>query len=103
MWQTVDNKSDDKKILELQEKLQQLEKSLNQLTAQLTTELKQDDKYLDVANACRVLGCGKTLIYELMYSGQLAYTQVGRQRRLLLSDIRKYGMKNYCPTKPSIL
>jgi excisionase family DNA binding protein len=103
MWQPTDNKSDDKKFLELQEKLQQLEKRLNQLMAKVTNEVRDDDRYLDVATACRVLECGRTLIYELMNKGEIAYTQVGRQRRILLSDIRKYGKKNYCPTKPSIL
>ncbi len=102
MCQPNEIKSDDKKILELQEKLNQLEKRLNQLIAKVTTEIKDEDRYLDVASACRILECGKTLIYELMNSGELAYTQVGRQRRILLSDIRKYGKKNYNPTKPSI-
>jgi excisionase family DNA binding protein len=69
----------------------------------VTNEVKDEDRYLDVASACRVLECGRTLIYELMNAGELAYTQVGRQRRILLSDIRKYGKKNYNPTKPSIL
>jgi excisionase family DNA binding protein len=103
MWQSVDNKPEDKKILELQEKLNQLEKRLNQLLVKVTNEVKDEDRYLDVASACRVLECGRTLIYELMNTGELAYTQVGRQRRILLSDIRKYGKKNYNPTKPSIL
>jgi excisionase family DNA binding protein len=103
MWQPTDNKSDDKKFLELQEKLQQLEKRLNQLMAKVTNEVRDDDRYLDVATACRVLECGRTLIYELMNKGEIAYTQVGRQRRILLSDLRKYGKKNYCSTKPSIL
>lgn len=106
MWQPSDKKSDDKlderKILELNEKLYQIERRVNQLMAQVASQ-SDDDRYLDVASACRVLECGKTLIYELMYSGQLAYTQIGRQRRILLSDLREYGKKNYKPTKPTIL
>jgi excisionase family DNA binding protein len=103
MWQTADNKSDERRILELQEKVYQLEKKLNQLMVRMNNELNDEDRYLDINAACRVLECGKTLIYELMGTGQLAYTQVGRQRRILLTDIRKYALKNYCSAKPSIL
>jgi excisionase family DNA binding protein len=102
MWTANDKKPDELKIQELQERLERVERKLNELT-EVTKEPNGEERYLDVGNACRYLNCGRTLIYELMKSGHLAYTQVGRQRRILLSDLVKYGQSNYKSALPSIL
>jgi excisionase family DNA binding protein len=102
MWQSNEDKSKDRKIQELQDRLDQVEKTLNQLVT-VVREPAKEDRYMDLMGACRFLECGKTLIYELMNAGELAYTQVGRQRRILLSDLHKYAKKNYNQAKPSIL
>lgn len=102
MWQLNDDKSKDKKIQELESRLEKVEKKLTHLVT-VVREPGKEDRYMDLIGACRFLECGKTLIYQLMNSGELAYTQVGRQRRILLSDLRKYANKNYNQAKPSIL
>ncbi len=102
MWQLNEDNSKDKKIQELESRLEQVEKKLNHLVT-VAREPGKEDRYMDLAGACRFLECGKTLIYELMNAGELAYTQVGRQRRILLSDLHKYAKKNYNQAKPSIL
>ena len=102
MWQSNEDKYKDRKIQELQDRLDQVEKTLNRLVT-VVREPAKEDRYMDLMGACRFWECGKALIYELMNAGELAYTQVGRQRRILLSDLHKYAKKNYNQTKPSIL
>lgn len=102
MWQSNEDKSKDKKIQELQSKLEQIEKKLNQLVT-VVKEPAKEDRYIGLTGACRFLDCGKTTIYEIMNSGELAYTQIGRQRRILLSDLKLYAKKRYKSAKPSIL
>lgn len=102
MWQLNEDKSKDKKIQELESRLDLLEKKLNHLVTTVREPAK-NDRYMDLIGACRFLECGKTLIYDLMKSGDLAFTHVGRQRRILLSDLRNYASKNYKKAKPSIL
>ena len=72
MWKANDKKPDELKIQELQERLERVERKLNQLT-EVTKEPNGEERYLDVGNACRYLNCGRTLIYELMKSGHLAF------------------------------
>ncbi|MBU6157624.1 MAG: excisionase family DNA-binding protein [Bacteroidetes bacterium] len=102
MWQLNEDKSKDKKIQELETRLEQVEKKLNHLVT-VVREPGKNERYIDLLGACRFLDCGKTLIYDLMKSGELAFTQVGRHRRILLSDLRNYASKNYKKAKPSIL
>lgn len=89
-------------IHELVSKINSLEHKLNELY-QMQSNPKKVDQYLDIASTCQYLGMGRTTLYDLMNKGLLAYCYVGRQRRVLLSDIKKYVNSNYVATKPRIL
>jgi hypothetical protein len=42
---------------------------------------------------------GRTTLYDIMGKGLLAYTYIGRQRRVLLSDIKNYINSTYVAAK----
>jgi excisionase family DNA binding protein len=104
MWEEKEHKGDKPKqsFQELQERICSLEKKLQQLSSTAHTSVNEE-RYMDVGTACRFLGTGRTSLYELMKSGKLAYTYIGKQRRVLISDVKKYVQRNYVPTKGSIL
>lgn len=89
-------------LQELQAKINQLESKLNELYSKQNNPQKAD-QYLDIASACQYLGMGRTTLYDIMNKGLLAYTYIGRQRRVLLSDIKKYINSKYVATKPTLL
>jgi len=86
----------------LQQRIFELEESVCKLldTNNLITE---NDKYMDIANSCQFLGIGRNTIYALMREGKLGYTILGRQRRILISDLKKYANSNYIRPQKSIL
>jgi excisionase family DNA binding protein len=87
---------------ELLAKINQLENKLNELYSKQNNPNKAD-QYLDIASTCQYLGMGRTTLYDIMNKGLLAYTYIGRQRRVLLSDIKKYINSTYVASKQSIL
>jgi excisionase family DNA binding protein len=72
--------------------LELLRVDLRELTAaiRLGAELPAgDDGTVSVAQACKLLGCGKSRIYELLAKEELeAAPKVGRERRLQLKSVR---------------
>lgn len=86
---------------ELQQRVHSLEQKLQQISSKPSPQSLE--QYLDIAAACAYLGMGRTTLYEIMNKGLIAYTYVGRQRRVLLSDIKKYVQSTYVAVKPSIL
>ena len=89
-------------IGELWARLEALEKRLAELAKQ-SAAAPPAAKYMDVSNAARMLGIGRSSLYNLMREGRLSYVVVGRQRRLLVSDLEKYAEGHYVPARPSIL
>lgn len=89
-------------VHELVAKINSLEHKVNELY-QMHSNPKKVEQYLDIASTCQYLGMGRTTLYDIMNKGLLAYSYVGRQRRVLLSDIKKYINSSYVTTKPSIL
>lgn len=87
---------------ELCTRLQDVEQQLQQLQNNKQV-IKQPDQYLDITSTCQYLGMGRTTLYDIMNKGLLAYTYIGRQRRVLLSDIKKYINSTYVASKKSIL
>lgn len=85
-------------IEELCTRLHEVEQQLEQLQNNKQA-LKQPDQYLDIASTCQYLGMGRTTLYDIMNKGLLAYTYIGRQRRVLLSDIKKYINSTYVAAK----
>ena len=85
-------------IEELCTRLQDVEQQLQQLQNNKQV-IKQPDQYLDITSTCQYLGMGRTTLYDIMGKGLLAYTYIGRQRRVLLSDIKNYINSNYVAAK----
>ena len=44
---------------------------------------------VDIREAARLLGCGRTLIYELISSGQLCAVKIGRLTRIPMAGLRR--------------
>jgi excisionase family DNA binding protein len=86
----------------IKSQLLEVENSISQLK-EINHLVQEKDKYLDVSNSCRFLGVGRNTIYALMREGKIAYTTLGRQRRILISDLKKYANSNYIQSKKSIL
>lgn len=89
-------------IRELSARLEALEKQLHELEHRNADPVVAT-KYVDVTNAAHLLGIGRSSLYNLMREGKLSYVIVGRQRRLLVSDLENYLDGQYVPAKPSIL
>ncbi len=101
MWKEK-TKRDESNSQELMDKINSLEKRLNQFM-EAEKEKKLSERYLDIKSACRYLGMGRTTLYELMNKGEIAYTYIGKNRRMLISDLDKYTRRKYVPIKESIL
>ena len=67
-----------------------LEKEIDKLK-QLNQIVPEKDRYMDMKNASALLGISRASIYRIMLRGELGYTNIGRQRRLLISDLMKYS------------
>ncbi len=59
--------------------------------------------HMDIVQAAMYLGICRSSLYTLMRTGQLAYVYIGKQRRILVSDMKKYTRKNYVPARTSIV
>ncbi len=87
---------------EICNRLSAIEQQLQQISNTKPTP-QQSEQYLDIAAACHYMGMGRTNLYKIMNKGLIAYTYIGRQRRVLLSDVKKYIQSTYVAAKPSIL
>ena len=52
------------------------------------------NRLLTIAEAAKLLGIGKTLLYDLMERGELAFVKVGRCRRLQEIQITEFIARN---------
>lgn len=86
----------------LQTRLQELEDSVSRIL-ESSHLIPEKDKYLDVSTSCRFLGIGRNTIYALMREGKISYTVLGRQRRILISELKNYANSNFIHCKKSIL
>jgi excisionase family DNA binding protein len=87
---------------DLYARLHALEQQIQQINNN-KSKPQQSEQYLDIAAACAYMGLGRTNLYKIMNKGLIAYTYIGRQRRVLLSDVKKYIQSTYVAAKPSIL
>lgn len=101
MWNTQQN-NENAVIKSLVERLEKVERKLNEISKEVK-EPKSEFKYLDVINASKFLGMSRAKLYILMRDGEVPYTYVGNQRRLIMADLVKYVEKNYIQAKKSIL
>jgi excisionase family DNA binding protein len=102
MWEKKTETNESTIIKKLEERLSKVERLLSQLSEEVN-EPKKEMKYLDVATAGKMLGLCRAQMYILMRDGKLPYTHVGRQRRLILSDLVNFVKKGYKPTRNSII
>ncbi len=102
MWEKKTETNESTIIKKLEERLAKVERILSQLSEEVN-EPKKEMKYLDVATAGKMLGLCRAQMYILMRDGKLPYTHVGRQRRLILSDLVNFVKKGYKPTRNSII
>ncbi len=102
MWEKKIETTESTSIKKLEERLAKVERILSQLSEEVN-EPKKEMKYLDVATAAKMLSLSRAQMYILMRDGKLPYTHVGRQRRLILSDLVNFVKKGYQPTRNSII
>ncbi len=69
-----------------------LEQEITKLI-ELSQVVPEKDRYMDMKNASALLGISRASIYRIMQRGEMGYTNIGRQRRVLISDLMKYSDK----------
>jgi excisionase family DNA binding protein len=87
---------------QLHKRIMQLESRVEKLI-ESTLEPQQKEMYLDVISASKFLGISRVGIYRLMKKGELGFTHIGQQRRILVSELNKYTQKKKVNALPSIL
>lgn len=89
-------------LKELQERLTRLEAEVKTITRD-QANVRETFKYLDLQNACDMLGVSRSTFYLELQAGRIPYTMVGRQRKFLESDLNEYLRRNYVPAKKSLI
>ena len=84
------------------QRLSFLEKEIERIKA-VNQPVPEKDRYMDIKNACAMLGVSKTGMYRLLERGELGYTIIGRQKRILVSELNKYSERNKVEPLGSIL
>lgn len=92
-------KVDYEKIID---KVSQLEKEVAKLK-EMNNLIPDKERYMDIKNVCALLGISRANLYRIMERGELGYTIIGRQRRLLIDDLEKYFEKKRKEALDSIL
>ena len=92
-------KVDYEKIID---KVSQLEKEVAKLK-EMNNLIPDKERYMDIKNVCALLGISRANLYRIMERGELGYTIIGRQRRLLIVDLEKYFEKKRKEALDSIL
>ena len=86
----------------LHKRIMQLESRVEKLI-ESTRATQQKEMYLDITSACRFLGISRVGMYRLMRKGEIGFTHIGQQRRILISELNKYAQKKQVNALPSIL
>jgi excisionase family DNA binding protein len=92
-------KVDYEKIID---KVSQLENEVAKLK-EMNSLIPEKERYMDIKNACILLGISRANLYRIMERGELGYTLIGRQRRLLIVDLEEYFEKQRKEALDSIL
>lgn len=92
-------KADYEKIID---KVSQLENEVAKLK-EMNNLIPEKERYMDIKNACTLLGISRSNLYRIMERGELGYTLIGRQRRLLIVDLEEYFGKQRKEALDSIL
>ena len=92
----------DPNVEQLKERVERLEAQMRDI-ALLKVAQHDSGRYLDLQNACDMLGVSRSTFYLEMQAGRIPYTMVGRQRKFLEKDLKEYLTRNYVPAKKSIL
>ena len=83
-------------------KVSELEREIEKLK-QLNQVVPERDRYMDLKNACVLLGVSKTGMYRLIDRGEIGYTKIGRQKKILVSELTKYSARHKVEPLGSIL
>lgn len=92
-------KADYEKIID---KVSQLEKEVEMLK-EMNSHIPEIERYMDIKNASAFLGISRANLYRIMERGELGYTIIGRQRRLLIVDLEEYFERKRKQALDSIL
>lgn len=92
-------KADYEKIID---KVSQLEKEVEMLK-EMNSLIPEIERYMDIKNASAFLGISRANLYRIMERGELGYTIIGRQRRLLIVDLEEYFERKRKQALDSIL
>jgi hypothetical protein len=84
------------------ERINQLETDITRLKAKILTE-SQGDKYLDLNCASNYLGLSQRSFYRVLERGELGFARIGKNRKVLLSDLDAYIEKRKIAAQESIL
>lgn len=84
------------------ERINQLETDITRLNAKILTE-SQGDKYLDLNCASNYLGLSQRSFYRVLERGELGFARIGKNRKVLLSDLDAYIEKRKIAAQESIL
>ncbi len=56
--------------------------------------MSQDEPlFIDVNHACKLLGIGRNLMYELIYKGTIPSVKLGRLRRIPYHWLKEYAQQ----------
>lgn len=92
-------KADYEKIID---KVSQLEKEVEKLK-EMNSPIPEIERYMDIKNASAFLGISRANLYRIMERGEIGYTIIGRQRRLLIVDLEEYFERKRKQALDSIL
>ena len=92
-------KVDYEKIID---KVSQLEKEVAKLK-EMNNLIPDKERYMDIKNASAFLGISRANLYRIMERGEIGYTIIGRQRRLLIVDLEEYFERKRKQALDSIL
>jgi excisionase family DNA binding protein len=84
------------------ERINQLETDITRLKAKILTE-SQADKYLDLNCASTFLGMSQRSFYRILERGEIGFTRIGKNRKVLISDLKAYLDKRAIAAQESIL
>lgn len=65
------------------------------------TELRAVPRALSITDAARSLGIGRTLLYELLLSEEIASVHIGRRRLILATEIDRFLASRMPKADPS--
>ena len=84
------------------ERINQLENEVARLKETMHV-VSQEDKYLDLNCASNYLGLSQRSFYRVLERGELGFARIGKNRKVLLSDLDAYIEKRKIAAQESIL